>query len=119
MFPDDKEKDDQIRCLLKILILNTDMVFHFDMVTKLMNVVDYQPNLEKSKVLEELPEDISINLFDSFQSLQSQKSSTTDLDHSSSLDLVVTENMESRNLLISAILHAAGTFVFYLIIRYK
>lgn len=103
---DDKEKMDQIRGLIKILILNTDMVFHFDMVTKLMNVMEYQPswinNLGKVQYLEE--EDFDENpKVGSLQSLESQRSSTE-------LEEIVTDNLDSRNLLISSILHAAGIF---------
>ena len=37
IFPDNKDEIRQIRELIKVLIINTDMAYHFENVTKLLN----------------------------------------------------------------------------------
>jgi len=78
------------------------MVYHIDMVNRLATLVESQPSTHITEAIDEenVGEEKYSEKYDSVSSISSHMPSH--------LEQIITESLESRNLLISCILHAAG-----------
>jgi hypothetical protein len=85
------------------------MVYHFDMVNRLATLVESQPSTQSqqpsTQITEETDEE---NVGEEKYSEKYDSVSSISSHMPSHLEQIITESLESRNLLISCILHAAG-----------
>lgn len=106
----DEEQINQIRSLMKVLILNTDMAFHFNIVNKLVALVEPQSAVSEIHSTRGNFEDRGPHCLEGTPSLEGSISSCSDI-LPSEIDLINTDNLENRHVLISSVLHAAGNLL--------
>jgi hypothetical protein len=102
---------------MKVIILNTDMAHHFDIVNKLVALVEPQlpviemhstkGNVVEERIITDLDLQRSSHSVERSSSLAGSLSSSSEYP-TSELDIINTVNLENRQVLISSILHAAG-----------
>ena len=128
LYPDDPETIIDIKKWIKIFILNTDMKYHFQHVQEILNFVEKSRQFNDLNDVEEecsagldqlLGDSKDENTQDSSHDLtNSYRSSVESLQ--SCLEKITTDTSEKRSVLLCAILHASGIFLYFLVLnRYK